>query len=68
MDSLLKKATLPATLRATACCTFLLFPILGGRVFGQEVALEHDAAVTRLAELLDEAEKHNPQIQAARQG
>lgn len=68
MDSILKKATLPATLHAAACCTFLLFPILGGSVFAQGVALEHGAAVTPLAELLEEAEKHNPQIEAARQG
>lgn len=66
MDSLVKKATLSASLRAAVCCTFLLFPILGGRAVAQEPP-QHSAAVTPLTELLDEAEKHNPQIEAARQ-
>ena len=53
---------------APALLAVLLLPILGGRVFAQEAAPQHSAAVTPLAELLEEAEKHNPQIEAARQG
>lgn len=45
----------------------LVLSILSGRVVAQEPEPEHRAAVTSLAELLDETEKHNPQIEAARQ-
>ena len=45
-----------------------LFLIFAGRAVGQEAGPQHGATVTPLAELLDEAEKHNPQIDAARQG
>ena len=46
----------------------LVLPILSGRAVAQEPAPQHSAAATPLMELLDEAEKHNPQIEAARQG
>ena len=49
-----------------ALCALLLQPILGGRVVAQEPASQHGAVVTPLTELLEEAEKHNPQIEAAR--
>lgn len=45
----------------------LVLSILSGRVVAQEPEPQHRAAVTSLAELLDETEKHNPQIEAARQ-
>jgi outer membrane protein TolC len=44
-----------------------LVAILGGRAFGQEPDPQHGGAVTPLGELLEEAEKHNPKIEAARQ-
>src|SRR5712671_4159572 len=43
-----------------------IFPAL--RAFAQEPASPHAGAVTPLSELLEEAEKNNPQIEAARQG
>jgi outer membrane protein, heavy metal efflux system len=49
-----------------ALCALLLQPILGGRVVAQEPASRHGGVVTPLTELLEEAEKHNPQIEAAR--
>lgn len=46
-----------------------LVPILGGTaVLAQEPTTQHGAAATPLAALLDEAERHNPQIEGARQG
>ena len=53
---------------AAAICAVLVPSILGGRVVAQETAPQHSAEVTPLTELLEEAEKHNPQIEAARQG
>jgi outer membrane protein, heavy metal efflux system len=46
----------------------LLSAIFAGHAFAQESVLPHTGAVTPLAELLAEAEKNNPQIEAARQG
>jgi outer membrane protein TolC len=47
----------------------ILFSItLGGFTFAQEPTSSHAGAVTPLSELLVEAEKNNPQIEAARQG
>ena len=43
----------------------LIFP---KGTFAHERASEHTGTVTPLTELLEEAEKHNPQIEAARQG
>ena len=53
---------------AAAVCAVLASSILGGKAVAQEPAPQHSAAVTPLTELLEEAEKHNPQIEAARQG
>ena len=46
----------------------LLSAIFAGHAFAQESVPPHTGAVTPLAELLAEAEKNNPQIEAARQG
>src|SRR5213594_1580027 len=46
----------------------LLFSIFGKETFAQEPAPQHAGVVTPLADLLQEAEKNNPQIEAARQG
>ena len=46
----------------------LLFLIFGKETSAQELAAQHTQAVTSLADLLQEAEKNNPQIEAARQG
>jgi len=42
--------------------------VLGGNVFAQDSVSSHAGAVTPLSDLLAEAEKSNPQIEAARQG
>lgn len=52
---------------APAVCAVLVLPILSGRVVAQEPSPQHSATPTPLTELLDEAEKHNPQVEAARQ-
>ena len=54
---------LPRTL-----CALLLLSALVKHAFAQEVSPQHDHVVTPLADLLQEAEKNNPQIEAARQG
>jgi len=46
----------------------LLSVILVRGTFAQESSLAHTGTVTPLSELLEEAEKNNPQIQASRQG
>jgi cobalt-zinc-cadmium efflux system outer membrane protein len=46
----------------------LLFAAFGGTAFAQELASSHVGAATPLSELLAEAEKNNPQIEAARHG
>jgi cobalt-zinc-cadmium efflux system outer membrane protein len=47
----------------------ILFSIvLAARAFGQESPASHTRAVIPLSELLAEAEKNNPQMEAARQG
>ena len=46
----------------------LLSVIFAGRAFAQESAPSHSGTVTPLSELLTEAEKNNPQIEAARRG
>jgi outer membrane protein, heavy metal efflux system len=46
----------------------LLSAIFAGHAFAQESVLPHTGAVTPLPELLAEAEKNNPEIEAARQG
>ncbi len=54
---------LPRTL-----CALLLLSALVKHAFAQEVSPQHDHVGTPLADLLQEAEKNNPQIEAARQG
>lgn len=45
----------------------LFVAVLGGIAFAQEPASSHAGTATPLSDLLAEAEKHNPQIEAARQ-
>ena len=49
-------------------CALLLVSTFGQETFAQEPAPQHAGVVTPLADLLQEAEKNNPQIAAARQG
>src|SRR5258708_878516 len=49
-------------------CVILLFGALSGSAFAQEPTASHGGMATPLSELLAEAEKNNPQIEAARQG
>src|SRR5260370_26372824 len=46
----------------------LLSVVLAAPVFAQESISSHAGTVTPLSDLLAEAEKNNPQIEAARQG
>jgi outer membrane protein TolC len=46
----------------------LLSVVLAAHALAQESATSHTGSVTPLSELLQEAEKNNPQIEAARQG
>jgi outer membrane protein TolC len=46
----------------------LLSVVLAAHAFAQESPPSHPASITPLSELLAEAEKNNPQIEAARQG
>jgi len=59
---LLRQALMPSL------CALLLFGIFGKATAAQEPPSQHAQAVTLLADLLQEAEKNNPQIEAARQG
>ncbi len=56
-----------AVLRRTISA-LLLFAGFGGAAFAQEPASAHAGVATSLPELLAEAEKNNPQIEAARHG
>ena len=49
-------------------CVILLSVLLAEHVFAQEPVSSHAGTITPLSELLEEAEKNNPQIEAARQG
>jgi outer membrane protein, heavy metal efflux system len=51
----------------SSLCAILLSVVLGSPTFAQEPALTHAGVVTPLSVLLEEAEKNNPQIEAARQ-
>ena len=42
--------------------------VLAARVFAQESPTSHTGSITPLSQLVEEAEKNNPQIEAARQG
>jgi cobalt-zinc-cadmium efflux system outer membrane protein len=71
MPLLSKEKISPRRLRDTLAptlCALLLFLLSGREAPAQQPAREHDPVVTPLAELLEEAEKNNPQIEAARQG
>src|ERR1700675_4684349 len=46
----------------------LLSVVFAARAFGQESPTSHTGSITPLSELLAEAEKNDPQIEAARQG
>jgi len=50
-----------------AVTVFLSVPLFQDTVFAQESSAEHYATPTGLSDLLAEAEKNNPQIEAARQ-
>ena len=50
-----------------ALLALLLVPALAGTAFAQEATSPHTGSTTPLSELLAEAEKSNPQIEAARQ-
>ena len=71
MSLLVKWNTTPRRLGTrlpTVLCALLLVGSLGNGAFAQEPASQHEHVVTPLAELLGEAEKNSPQIEAARQG
>src|SRR5207253_5170167 len=71
MPLLIEKSTSSRLLRAAmrpTLCALLLFSIFGKATPAQEPAAQHAQAVTPLANLLEEAEKNNPEIEAARQG
>jgi cobalt-zinc-cadmium efflux system outer membrane protein len=63
-------------LAASLCCAALIRSLgvillsagLAGNIPAQEPVSSHAGAVTSLSDLLTEAEKNNPQIEAARQG
>ncbi len=54
--------------RIRSLCVILFFGVLAGNAFAQESISSHAGTVTPLSEVLTEAEKNNPQIEAARQG
>ena len=58
----------PLGLIQPGLCALLLSLVLASASIAQEAAPQHMQAVTPLAELLQEAEGNNPQIEAARQG
>ena len=65
-----RKSTLARLFRAKvflATAVFLFALVLHDGVFAQETSAEHRAAPSGLSDLLAEAEKNNPQIEAARQ-
>jgi cobalt-zinc-cadmium efflux system outer membrane protein len=53
---------------ARTLCALLLLAALGKGTLAQDPEPQHAHVVTPLADLLQEAEKNNPQIEAARQG
>ncbi len=61
-----------ARLSCVALCrsisVLLLSVVLAAHAFAQESPTSHTGSITPLSELLAEAEKNNPQIEAARQG
>ena len=70
MPLLIRKSTSSRFLRRRlrpTLCALLLFSIFGKETSAQEPAMQPAQAVTSLADLLQEAEKNNPQVEAARQ-
>jgi cobalt-zinc-cadmium efflux system outer membrane protein len=61
-------ARLPCAALRQGTLVILLSVIFAGRALPQESASSHTGMVTPLPELLAEAEKNNPQIEAARHG
>jgi outer membrane protein TolC len=71
MFSIAKKnptARLVCAVLIRSLSVIVLSVVLAGNVFPQESASSYAEAVTPLSDLLAEAEKNNPQIEAARQG
>jgi hypothetical protein len=71
MPLLSKEKISPRRLRDTlgpTLCALLMFLLSGREAPAQEPVREHGPVVTPLAELLEEAEKNNPRIEATRQG
>ena len=60
-------ARLSCPVRRRSISALLLFAAFGGTAFAQESASSHAGPVTPLSDLLAEAERNNPQIEAARQ-
>jgi cobalt-zinc-cadmium efflux system outer membrane protein len=61
-------ARLSCTALSRSIFVILLSVVLAAHAFAQESLTSHTGAITPLSELLVEAEKNNPQIEAARQG
>jgi cobalt-zinc-cadmium efflux system outer membrane protein len=61
-------ARLSCAVFSRSISVILLSVVLTAHAFAQESPTSHTGAITRLSELLREAEKNNPQIEAARQG
>src|SRR5258705_991056 len=61
-------ARLSRAVLSRSASLLLLFAALGGIAFAQEPTSSHAGATTPLSDLLAEAEKNNPQIEAARHG
>jgi cobalt-zinc-cadmium efflux system outer membrane protein len=61
-------ARLPCAVLSRSISGILLSLVLAAHAFAQESPTSHTGSITPLSELLAEAEKNNPQIEAARQG
>jgi cobalt-zinc-cadmium efflux system outer membrane protein len=61
-------ARFPCVGLSRSISVILLSVVLAAHAFAQESPTTHTGPITRLSELLAEAEKNNPQIEAARQG
>jgi outer membrane protein, heavy metal efflux system len=59
---------LPCVALSRSISAILLSVALAAHAFAQESPPSHAGSITPLSELLEEAEKNNPQIEAARQG
>ena len=61
-------ARLSCAVFSRSISVILFSVVLAARAFAQESPTSHTGSITPLSELLAEAEKNNPQIEAARQG